>query len=1203
MRNQLRLHLLKVLTVALMLTGMSSWGQDVLYSTNFGSGGSLPTGWTSSSTSNGWNVNSSTASTGYTGASGNNNVRFAGTGPNFVVHTLTYSGLSTAGYTNITVLWGGYGTSTFPSDVIFQWSTNGTVWNDVAYTYSKNGATWALVNGGVRIALPAAAAGATNLRLRFSAASRNNGNYRIDDFSVQGTEAPTGPSVTTNAATNITASSATLNGSAVANTTGNIALSFNYGTTTTYGTNATGVSPATATGTGSTTFSGTASGLSPNTTYNFRANAGTANGTNATFVTLANVPAAPLVDGATASSLNVTIDAVTQNSNPATTQYAIRDANGLYVDGNGNLGSTQVWLTAAQWGAKTINNLSASTTYSFQVKARNSANNETAFSSLAAGTTLANTAPTLSASTLAAFGSACINTTAGPNDFDLLGENLTSAVVTVGPREGFTFATTSGGEYTNTLTFTPDAGNVLETVYVKFTPTAAQPYTTPIPVTGGGASDITVAVSGTGINTQATVTTSTPDAVTAATATLGGNVTSAGTCSAVTERGVVYATSSTNLVIGTAGVIKLPAETAGTGVFTVGATGLAESTTYYVRAYATNAGGTSYGSALSFTTQCATPVNVTSLTPVSGNAQVALSWANGSCSDGVIVVAKAASAVTAVPSGSAAAYTANSVFGTSGTAIAANEFVVFNGTGTSVTVTGLTNGTTYHFKVFTRKGNVWSSGVATSSVPALVYCTPTYTEGGCSFGDRVDGFVLNGISNTDSACNINPDSYINYPTTTFTTTLFRGVTYEAQVTNGAYQGNIAVWIDFNNDGTFSTSERFRNTALVAAEDVITFSIPVPANATIGEHRVRVMSAVDVNNSGNSILLTLTPCGSYEYGETEDYTITINDNIFPTVTTAAVTDPASTTAIAGGNVTSDNGSAVTARGVVYGVNQSPALGGTGVSVANSGTGTGVFTVNLSGLMDNTTYYIRAFATNANGTSYGNQQTFTTTKLTAPVATEGTFLATEGTGFVANWNAVTGATNYKLDVSTSSTFGTETAATFTEGFENMTSQPSGYLPTGDYTFNGYTWTFNNSIRGNNSGVFSLQFSSGNGAYAILPAFNKVSGITFRAKANSGGNGTTIIVRKIVNGVTTDLAEIDMDNTYENYTVPVNETSEGVRIVLYKNGNLTNIDNLTVQYMSGTPSYVSGYQNRLVGNTTSYNVTGTGITAGTTNLLLQG
>ncbi len=94
---------------------------------------------------------------------------------------------------------------------------------------------------------------------------------------------------------------------------------------------------------------------------------------------------------------------------------------------------------------------------------------------------------------------------------------------------------------------------------------------------------------------------------------------------------------------------------------------------------------------------------------------------------------------------------------------------------------------------------------------------------------------------------------------------------------------------------------------------------------------------------------------------------------PTVTTAAVTNISFTTATAGGNVTSDGGATIIQRGVCFSTSQNPTTANNIVTATGT---TGSFTCNLSGLTDNTTYYVRAYAINSQGTSYGSQVSFTT-----------------------------------------------------------------------------------------------------------------------------------------------------------------------------------------------------------------------------------
>ena len=94
---------------------------------------------------------------------------------------------------------------------------------------------------------------------------------------------------------------------------------------------------------------------------------------------------------------------------------------------------------------------------------------------------------------------------------------------------------------------------------------------------------------------------------------------------------------------------------------------------------------------------------------------------------------------------------------------------------------------------------------------------------------------------------------------------------------------------------------------------------------------------------------------------------------PSVTTVSVTDVTATTAKATGNVSDDGGSTVTERGICWSTSSDPTTQG---SHQASGTGTGSFMASMTGLAPGTTYHVRAYATNTQGTSYGNDVAFTT-----------------------------------------------------------------------------------------------------------------------------------------------------------------------------------------------------------------------------------
>lgn len=118
-----------------------------------------------------------------------------------------------------------------------------------------------------------------------------------------------------------------------------------------------------------------------------------------------------------------------------------------------------------------------------------------------------------------------------------------------------------------------------------------------------------------------------------------------------------------------------------------------------------------------------------------------------------------------------------------------------------------------------------------------------------------------------------------------------------------------------------------------------------------------------------------------YGEVINFT-TKSNIVLPTLTTTAVTSITSSGAISGGNISSDGGAAVTARGVCWSTSSNPT---TTDSKTSDGTGTGSFTSTLSGLSPNTTYYVRAYATNSVGTSYGNEESFQTQDTLATLTT--------------------------------------------------------------------------------------------------------------------------------------------------------------------------------------------------------------------------
>lgn len=251
---------------------------------------------------------------------------------------------------------------------------------------------------------------------------------------------------------------------------------------------------------------------------------------------------------------------------------------------------------------------------------------------------------------------------------------------------------------------------------------------------------------------------------------------------------------------------------------------------------------------------------------------------------------------------------------------------------------------------------------------------------------------------------------------------------------------------------------------------------------------------------------------------------------PTVTTQAVTNISSTTATGNGNVTDDGNATITERGVAWNTTGTPTTADDTATVAGT---TGMYAPSMTGLAGGTLYYVRAYAINSVGTSYGSEVTFTTGGFTNPTNAYSS----------NNSYATVASTTGDITVQLSGDAGANYSSTLTKTYTS--SEGSQTYGSGATELWGLTWL------GDNVDDTSFRVKVGVGSvYQVYKTFG------FAPGASVVLTGIEVSIEAKWDGATTSIDHVKVKIYYGTSTVQVQEGS-----VAYD----TDLENLT--YYTGS------------------------------------
>ncbi len=491
--------------------------------------------------------------------------------------------------------------------------------------------------------------------------------------------------------------------------------------------------------------------------------------------------------------------------------------------------------------------------------------------------------------------------------------------------------------------------------------------------------------------------------ITMTTATSGGEVIFNGNYS-VTARGIVWSTS-TNPTVGSHTGGGITTDGTGDGVFSSSLSGLTAGTQYFYRAYATNSQGTSYGLEYTFTTtqNGGTWAKHTDISFGGRHQSSAFEFNNV----GYLVNGNNGSFLNEVLSynPSTCQWTKKEKF--PGTERGYSSAVSLNAKSYLLGGYDLNNSYLIDFWEYNPATDVWTQksnipGGARVSAAMFVIGNYIYAGTGAKGSGianyQSDFYQYNPINNNWTA-KANFGGGIRTGSAYFATNAkaYLGLGYDGSYKNdwweydpatntwtqkANYTGNsrdVARGFCINDKGYILTGGKSDGVSYTTdnyeydpTANTWTSRTPFPGSARSGATGF-VIDGILYFGSG------------YDGSNKSDF-YSYKPNSTPTISTTSVSSISTTSASSGGNILSDNGNAITSRGLVWSATTNTPTIVSYDGITSNGTGIGVFTQSVNALCPGTTYYIRAYATNSLGTSYGATESFTTSTSTGDIWTQ-------------------------------------------------------------------------------------------------------------------------------------------------------------------------------------------------------------------------